>query len=323
MSVYYVYQGKTYKKERAGSYVWPPKRTKNGKRNAGYEMMTHIKKGDFILHNSSGKIMAISIAETDCQDGERPEELTNKDWASDGYLIDTQYVDINPLVVKNHWEWLKEHHKKRSAFSVEGKAKEQYMCALDEEHAIYLLKEALKLQTSNEVKETLKKAIAAVVEYKDSEYDQLEKDAIESLIDNTSEKKPEWTGRKEKQAMTTASSSEGEKPKRNPQIAADALARAEYVCEFNKDDRTFKRKNGKAYTEPHHLIPISKYRDFEYSVDVMENVVSLCSHCHNLLHYGRIEDKIPVLEKLYKERKKALAKVGLKITLKQLEEYYK
>ena len=23
----------------------------------------------------------------------------------------------------------------------------------------------------------------------------------------------------------------------------------------------------------------------------MENIVSLCSHCHNLLHYGKFEDK--------------------------------
>ena len=88
-------------------------------------------------------------------------------------------------------------------------------------------------------------------------------------------------------------------------------------------DRTFLRKNGNPYTEPHHLIPISKYRDFEYSVDVMENIVSLCSHCHNLLHYGRFEDKVPILEKLYKERKDALHTCGLDLTLEQLKSYYK
>ncbi len=36
------------------------------------------------------------------------------------------------------------------------------------------------------------------------------------------------------------------------------------------------------------MIPISKYKDYNYSLDVMENIVSLCSHCHNLLHYGPI-----------------------------------
>jgi 5-methylcytosine-specific restriction protein A len=51
--------------------------------------------------------------------------------------------------------------------------------------------------------------------------------------------------------------------------------------------------------------------------------VSLCSHCHNLLHYGRFEDKEPILEKLYEERKEALSKCGLNVTLEQLKLYYK
>lgn len=328
MGVYYVYQGETYEEERKGGYVWSPKFTKSGGKNAGYTMMTFIKKGDFILHNSNGKIMAISIAEADCKDGRQPRELANANtsvvWADDGYRVDTEYFDMdNPLVITNHKKWLAEHYEEGSAFTVKGTGKQQYMCALDEKQAIYILERALELQTSNDTKETLKKAIADIIDDKDSEYDQIEKDTIESLIDNSSDEKPEWTGKKEKQVMTTSSSLGREKPKRDPQVAADALAHAGYVCEFDEKDRTFKRKNGKAYTEPHHLIPISKYRDFDYSVDVMENIVSLCSHCHNLLHYGRMEDKIPVLKKLYDERINALKTVGLEITFDQLKGYYR
>ena len=44
MSVYYVYQGETFDEERSGGYVWSPKLTKNGKKNAGYTMMTNVKK---------------------------------------------------------------------------------------------------------------------------------------------------------------------------------------------------------------------------------------------------------------------------------------
>ena len=123
--------------------------------------------------------------------------------------------------------------------------------------------------------------------------------------------------------MTISSSTGREKPKRVPKIAADSLAHAEYLCEFDNADRTFLRKNGRPYTEPHHLIPISKYKDFEYSLDVMENIVSLCSHCHNLLHYGRMEDKKVVLQKLYDERIDALKTVGLELTFDQLLSYYK
>lgn len=59
MSVYYVFQGKTFAEERAGGYVWSPQLNKGGGRNAGYIMMTNVKKGDFILHNSNGKLVAI------------------------------------------------------------------------------------------------------------------------------------------------------------------------------------------------------------------------------------------------------------------------
>ena len=134
---------------------------------------------------------------------------------------------------------------------------------------------------------------------------------------------PAWTGTREKQALTTSPNTGRDIPKRELKRAADALEYAHYQCEFNRSDRTFLRKSGKAYTEPHHLIPISRYRDFEYSLDVMENIVSLCSHCHNLLHYGRFEDKAPVLEKLYSERIAALRTCGLDLTLDQLMSYYK
>lgn len=328
MSVFYVYQGETYDEERSGGYVWSPKLTKSGGKNAGYTMMTNVKQGDFILHNSNGKIMAVSIAKSDCHDGKQPHELssanTTVEWDDDGYRIDTEYFDMDvPLVVTNHKQWLAAHYKEGSAFTVNGTGKQQYMCAIDDEQAIYLLEKALKLQTSKSTKDTLKGALADIVDEKESEYDQLEKDEIESLVDNASGNKPEWSGKKTKQAMTTSSSTGREKPKRDPQVAADALAHAEYLCEFENSDRTFTRKNGKPYTEPHHLIPISKYRDFEYSVDVMENIVSLCSHCHNLLHYGRFEDKITLLTKLYNDRIAALRKCGLDLTLEQLESYYR
>jgi len=328
MSVFYVYQGDTYKLERAGGYVWSPKLNKNGHKNAGYSKMAEVKQGDFIIHNKAGKIMAISIVQSDCQDGDRPNELEGKgttgDWDVDGYYIPTEYYDLdNPVVVTKYKEWLKAHFDESSAFTVAGTGKQQYMCSISDEHAIYLLEKAIKQQSSKETINKLKAALGDIVDEKDSEYDQLEKDAIDDLVESSSGSKPEWSGKKEAQAMTTSSGTGREKPKRDPQRAADALAHADYLCEFDNADRTFLRKNGKPYTEPHHLIPISKYRDFDYSVDVMENIVSLCSHCHNLLHYGRLEDKKPILKKLYDERIDALKVVGLDLTFEQLVEYYK
>src|SRR5699024_12123328 len=109
----------------------------------------------------------------------------------------------------------------------------------------------------------------------------------------------------------------------NPKRALDALILAGYKCKYNPSDRTFTRKNGKHYTEPHHLIPISKYQDFDRSLDVKENIVSLCSHCHNLLHYGRGDEKKEVLEKILFDRQDQLLEYGISISLEQLSGYYK
>ncbi|MBR3663943.1 MAG: HNH endonuclease [Desulfovibrio sp.] len=198
------------------------------------------------------------------------------------------------------------------------------MCHLADAHAIFLIEKAISLQKDNEILNHLKDALAEIVCDKEAEYDQIEMETINKIVEDISiSMEPKWEGKREIQAMVTSSKTGRELPKRDPQRAADALRYAGYKCEFNNGDRTFPRKNGIPYTEPHHLIPISNYRDFTYSVDVIENIVSLCSHCHNLLHYGRFEDKKMILMKLYDERKDALRTCCLNINFEQLIMYYK
>ncbi len=328
MSVFFVFQGETYSQERNGGYVWSPQFTKSGKKNIGYTTMTDIRQNDFILHSSNGRILSISIALNDCYKSNQPEELakakTSTDWNKEGYRVDVEYHDFNdPLDLKSQRKWLASHYIKDSAFNLKGNGNQRYMCHLADEHAIHFLEAALPLQESPDLKKVISGALEEIAEDNDPEYDPLEKELInESLSDIDDQNIPEWTGKREKQALTKSDSTGNNIPKRDPKRAADALLHAKYKCEYNPLDRTFLRKNGKPYTEPHHLIPISKYKDFDYSVDVIENIVSLCSHCHNLLHYGRIEDKIPLLKKLYDERIDALKKCGLVLSFEQLKSYY-
>lgn len=108
---------------------------------------------------------------------------------------------------------------------------------------------------------------------------------------------------------------------RDKKVATNALAHAKYLCEIDKNHPTFVRKNIDInYTEPHHLIPLAYSDFFDVSLDVEENIVSLCSNCHNLLHYGRDFEKL--LKKLYDERIEYLEKVGLYIKFEKLLEMY-
>lgn len=325
MGIYFVNQGDTFKYERDGGYVWAPKLASNGHNNIGFLNMKKIKKDDIILHNNNGKISAISIAKDECYDFDMPKEYKKSpktaSWNDDGYRIDTEYKILDtPLPLSSHKKWLKEHSKPKTAFNKNGSANQVYMNVVTDEQAIFLLKEALEIQTTDSIKVFLKCIIDEITDEVNPEYDEEEKETIDELIDTA---KPFKSSGIKPQKTSISSATSREKANRDKIVAASALVNAEYKCEYDTSDRTFLRKNGKPYTEPHHLIPISKYKDFPCSIDITQNVVSLCSHCHNLLHYGRFEDKKVILEKLYNDRKDDLKSMGVDISLEDLEGYYK
>ena len=111
--------------------------------------------------------------------------------------------------------------------------------------------------------------------------------------------------------------------KRNPQRAYNALAKAGFKCEcgIGESHPTFKRrKNGEPYTEPHHLVPMSFSDQFECTLDTEANIVSLCSNCHNWIHYGEHADEL--IENLFEKRKADLHIVGIDVTLDELKKMY-
>ena len=114
----------------------------------------------------------------------------------------------------------------------------------------------------------------------------------------------------------------GKKYKRDKQRSINALHRADYLCEYNPEHETFLRKSVNVnYTESHHLVPMAFQACFpNATLDTESNIVSLCSNCHNQVHYGQGADKI--IKKLYQQRKEALEKEGIVITLEKLLSMY-
>lgn len=109
--------------------------------------------------------------------------------------------------------------------------------------------------------------------------------------------------------------------RRDRSVAINALVLAKHKCEIDGNHPSFVRRNSNfLYSEPHHLVPLGFYEMFPVSLDVEENIVSLCSTCHNQLHYGK--NIKPLLYKLYEERKDLLRSVGINITLHELLKMY-
>ena len=139
-------------------------------------------------------------------------------------------------------------------------------------------------------------------------------------IPKSTAKKPEYSGTPKKKQDRQESGGRKYYP-RNHQTAVNALIMADFLCEYNNAHETFiRKKGGQPYTEPHHLVPLSYSEEFPVSLDVEENIVSLCSTCHNHLHYGK--DIKPLLEKLFLEREEHLRKAGIAITIEQLLKMY-
>lgn len=108
---------------------------------------------------------------------------------------------------------------------------------------------------------------------------------------------------------------------RRVKYAIQAIVKANYLCEYNYNHESFIRKsNDKKYTEAHHLIPLKFQDDFEYSLDVPANIISLCSNCHNEIHYGKNKEEL--IKSLYYKRKKELEKYKIFCSYDQLCKYY-
>ena len=103
--------------------------------------------------------------------------------------------------------------------------------------------------------------------------------------------------------------------------ALNALHIANNCCELNSSHESFIRKNSnEKYMEPHHLVPMCESEKFTVSLDREENIICLCSNCHNEIHYGKRAKEIVTI--LYEQRKDLLKSVGIDISLTDLLKLY-
>lgn len=101
-----------------------------------------------------------------------------------------------------------------------------------------------------------------------------------------------------------------------------ALNKANNICEKNNRCVSFiKKSNGKNYVEGHHLIPLEYQSEYIINLDIPENILALCSNCHNQLHYG--VEYLDLLKFFFDKRVNELNKKGIDITFDKLCKYYK
>lgn len=142
MSYFIVFQNKTYNEEREGAYLWAPKRTKSGKEIFHWSNMTKVKEGDIIFSLYKRNIVSVNVAESNCQDANRPAALDSVNlWEKDGWLVKAIYnVLANPIKIDDYIdEILKLCPTKYSPFTKDGNGSQGYLFEIGYELGNYLL----------------------------------------------------------------------------------------------------------------------------------------------------------------------------------------
>ncbi len=119
------------------------------------------------------------------------------------------------------------------------------------------------------------------------------------------------------------SSHSGPSWSRNPNISSTVLTDANFICENDNRHETFtSSKSGEQFMEAHHLIPMKFQDNFDYSIDVPENIICLCPNCHRAFHHSSTYYKGQLIKKFFNKKQKGLTDRGLKIDINKLIDYY-
>lgn len=110
--------------------------------------------------------------------------------------------------------------------------------------------------------------------------------------------------------------------KRDPQVAARAVAAKGYLCELAPEESTFvSRRTGQPFIEAHHLVPMKEQEAFDINLDREDNVCALSPFAHRKIHHGKFEDIEGDIRELAKSRQALLDE--LELSVEELLTFYR
>lgn len=103
---YWVNQGKTYKEEKEGGYLWAPIKNKNGNSFFYWDNMTKLQVGDVVFNYKKGSVVGYCIVKSQSFLAPIPKEFkVDVEWENEGYMVDADYflfdTPINAVEVYN------------------------------------------------------------------------------------------------------------------------------------------------------------------------------------------------------------------------------
>lgn len=103
MAYWLVYQGSSFKRSRAGGYLWAPQRNKDGRGQFYWENMTRLQTGDLVFSGFDGAVRALSYVEGPPRAASGPDPEDAKSWYGIGWQADVSYVDLPAPLRYTDW----------------------------------------------------------------------------------------------------------------------------------------------------------------------------------------------------------------------------
>ena len=301
-------------------YLWAPQKHHNGRVLSHWNMLSKVIKGDYIIHSHNHKIVAISRATTSCYSYNKPNEKGEGNEI--GWKVENEYFIFKSPINSNEFKetFLQIQPKNYAPFDKNGSGNRGFIYAANRELFDFIIQKA-KLNMDSEELEKLELFLSN--NEPNSNIEQIQdlklNEEIEDILINIQAPRPfNLTPRMRSESIVVNNKSTYS---RNKYISAEAIIRANFKCEIDPNHPSFIRRRTKQnYTEPHHLVPMSAQSKFEMTLDSDANIVSLCSNCHNQIHYGA--DAENLIRVLYEKRKAYLEEIGITISIEELLKIY-
>ncbi|WP_299149815.1 HNH endonuclease signature motif containing protein [uncultured Dokdonia sp.] len=103
---YWVNQGKTYKEEKAGGYLWAPIKNTKGKSLFHWTNMSKLKPNDIVFNYFKGNILGYCIITSKAYHSPIPSEFSQDvEWAIKGLMADAEYQSFySPINIESNFE---------------------------------------------------------------------------------------------------------------------------------------------------------------------------------------------------------------------------
>lgn len=104
-----------------------------------------------------------------------------------------------------------------------------------------------------------------------------------------------------------------------------AREKSNYTCELemlNGCKYFTSKTTNHNYVEVHHFVPREFRNNFENSVDVLANYITLCPNCHRMIHLATDRERVNIIRYIFNQRKERLNNCGIFVEFKDLLDYY-